>query len=127
MYCDSLLYNLKRSSETEIDFRSSFVNFRSFSSYQLTDSAVSLFHSLFDSSTGTYVLQLQINSTGSLLAMSCAKEIGSSENPVCAKSAFIFKVISDGREFRLEEVNVPFGVLKASSLQVSLIHQFEYT
>lgn len=61
-----------------------------------------------------------------MLATSCAKEIGSSENPICAKSAFVFKVIptnNDERElFRLEEVNVRFGVLKASSFQVSLNH-----
>ena len=63
-----------------------------------------------------------MNSTGSLLAMSCAKEARCNENPVCYKRAFVVKVIStnnDGREFRLEEVNVPFGVFKASSLQVS--------
>ena len=60
--------------------------------------------------------------------MSCAKELGStSDNPMCTKSAFIFKVISGGRDFRLEEVNVPFGILKATSLQVSLIYQFEHT
>lgn len=60
--------------------------------------------------------------------MSCAEEIGSNENPVCCKCAFVVKVISNsgGREVRLEEVNVPFGLLKASSLQVSLNYHSAY-
>ena len=113
MHCASLLYNLKRSSETEIDLRSSF-------GYQLTDCAVSLFH--HNLLNKCYFTQLQMNSIGSLLAVSCAKEVRSNGNPVCYKRALVVKVIStnnDGRELRLEEVNVPLGVIKASSLQVS--------
>ena len=61
---------------------------------------------------------MQITPIGDLLAMSYVKEVRSSENPVCYKRAYVVKVIDE--RFRFEEVNIPLGVMKASSLQVSL-------
>ena len=56
--------------------------------------------------------------------LSCAKEVHNTDNPVCYKRACVFKVVAtaDDKGFQLEEVNVPLGVMRASSLQVSNIN-----
>lgn len=52
--------------------------------------------------------------------MSCVKEVRSSESPVCYKRAYVVKIIAKNDEqFKFEEVNIPLGVIKASSLQVN--------
>lgn len=59
----------------------------------------------------------QINSSGNLLAVTCAKE---DEHPVCYKTALALKVVTkieDGT-FKLKQVDTPFGIMKSSSLQV---------
>ena len=60
----------------------------------------------------------QINSSGNLLAVSCAKE--SDEHPVCYKTALALKVVTKIEDgiFKLKQVDTPFGIMKSSSLQV---------
>lgn len=64
---------------------------------------------------------MQVNGTGDILALSCVKEVQSSENPVCCKRAFVLRINAEFEcgNLQLEPVNVPFGVIKASSLQVN--------